>query len=101
MKLILGERCSGKTSYLIEKSKMLGVPIVAPSSIMAQCIKQEAEELGVDIPEPMSINKILNINRTRGGRIRCVIDELEAVLFEMGLDVEYASADKNYEEIGV
>lgn len=83
MRFITGPRCSGKTTTLIEESARTGIPIIAPTMIMANYIKQRAKELGLDIPEPTSINKIVN----QGGRPgKYYIDELEMCLRQLGID---------------
>lgn len=87
MKVIVGPRCSGKTTSLIQVSADTGIPIIAPTMAMANCIKQTAKEYGLDIPEPTSINKVVN----QGGRPgKYLIDELEMCLRQLGIDVECA-----------
>lgn len=87
MQFIIGPRCSGKTTSLIQKSADTGVPIIAPTMAMANYIKQMAKEYGLDIPEPTSINKVVN----QGGRPgKYLIDELEMCLRQLGIDAECA-----------
>ncbi len=83
MRIIAGPRCSGKTTALIQESAETGVPIIAPSMAMANYIKMIAKEQGMDIPEPMSINKIVN----KGGRPgEYLIDEVEMCLRQLGIN---------------
>lgn len=83
MRLITGPRCSGKTYALIKESAQSGIPIIAPTMMMAEFVKKTARELEMDIPEPMSINKIVN----QGGRPgKYLIDELELCLMQLGID---------------
>jgi len=83
MRLITGPRCSGKTTTLMEESARTGVPIISPSMGMANYISMLAKEQGLDIPEPTSINKIVN----HGGRPgKYLIDELEMCLRQLGID---------------
>lgn len=83
MQIIAGPRCSGKTTSLIQLSADTGTPIIAPTMAMANYIKMIAKEQGMDIPEPTSINKIVN----RGGRPGAyLIDELEMCLRQLGID---------------
>jgi len=83
MRLIAGPRCSGKTTTLIEESAQTGIPIIAPSMGMANYISMLAKEQGLEIPEPTSINKVVN----RGGRPgKYLIDELEMCLRQLGID---------------
>lgn len=87
MQFIVGPRCSGKTTSLIQMSADTGVPIIAPTMAMANYIKQMAKEYGLDIPEPTSINKVVN----QGGRPgKYLIDELEICLRQLGIDAECA-----------
>ena len=83
MRIIAGPRCSGKTTALIQESAETGVPIIAPSMAMANYIKMIAKEQGMDIPEPTSINKIVN----HGGRPgEYLIDEVEMCLRQLGIN---------------
>lgn len=83
MRLITGPRCSGKTTALIEESARTGIPIIAPSMGMANYISMLSKEQGLDIPEPASINKVVN----RGGHPgKYLIDELEMCLRQLGID---------------
>lgn len=87
MQFIVGPRCSGKTTSLIQMSADTGVPIIAPTMMMANYIKQMAKKYGLDIPEPTSINKVVN----QGGRPgKYLIDELEMCLRQLGIDAECA-----------
>lgn len=98
MRFITGPRCSGKTTALIQESAETGVPIIAPSMTMANCIKQMAKEYGLDIPEPTSINKIVN----QGGKPgKYLIDELEMCLRQRGIDAECVVICAKDEEGGI
>ena len=48
-------RGKGKTTYLIMKSHMTQIPIVAATIGSKDYIKIEAERIGLDIPEPLSV----------------------------------------------
>ena len=98
MQVIAGPRCSGKTSSLIQVSADTGIPIIAPSMAMANYIKMIAKEQGMNIPEPTSINKIVN----QGGRPgKYLIDELEMCLRQLGIDAECVVICTKDEEGGV
>lgn len=89
MRLIEGARGSGKTTELIYKSAELGVPIIAPTMFMCGCIKAAAQKYGCDIPEPVSINKVVNLDK---GRLKkYLIDELDLCLQQLGIEVEYVT----------
>lgn len=95
MQFITGPRCSGKTYALIEESAKTGIPIIAPTMMMAYGVKQRAKEMGLDIPEPVSINKVV----TRGGRPgKYLIDELELCLNQIGIDPVYVSVKTEGED---
>ncbi len=95
MRMIIGPRCSGKTTSLIQVSADTGIPIITPTMAMANYIKQMAKEYGIDIPEPTSINKVVN----QGGRPgKYLIDELEMCLRQLGIDAECAVMGTKREE---
>ena len=83
MYLIRKGRGTGKTTELIHLSAKRGIPIIAPTMMMAESVKKQAREMGLDIPEPTSINKVVN----QGGRPgKYLIDELELCLNQLGID---------------
>lgn len=49
---IVGHRQSGKTQALIELSEQTGIPILAPTWMMRDCIAHQAERQGRTIPAP-------------------------------------------------
>lgn len=83
MRFITGPRCTGKTTALMEESARTGIPIIAPSMRMANYIFMLAKEKGLGIPEPMSINKVVN---RRGRPEQYYVDELEMCLRQLGID---------------
>ena len=89
MKIIEGSRGSGKTTELICKSKELQIPIIAPTTLMCSCIKAAAEKYGCDIPEPVSINKVVNFEKGRPKKY--LIDELDLCLRQLGIETEYVT----------
>lgn len=95
MKFIEGARGSGKTTKLIYKSAELNIPIIAPTTMMCNCIKARASEIGCNIPEPISINKLINIFTRKE---KYLIDELDLCLEQLGIDAEYASITVNNDE---
>lgn len=84
MHIISGPRCSGKTTSLIKISANTGIPIIAPTMLMANYIKTIAKEQGMDIPEPTSINKLVDQDGRKPGKY--LIDELEMCLRQLGID---------------
>lgn len=83
MRIITAPRCSGKTTALMEESARTGIPIIAPSMGMANHISMLAKEQGLNIPEPTSINKVVNRGERPG---KYLIDELEMCLRQLGID---------------
>lgn len=52
--LIVGSRCSGKTSELIKRSASEGVYILTGTKKQARCIFNQAKAMGYDIPFPVT-----------------------------------------------
>ncbi len=52
MKLIVKGRGSGKTTRLIYASEVTGIPIATSTRVNAEHIKDMAERMGCNIPEP-------------------------------------------------
>ena len=55
MKVIAGDRRSGKTTELIKMSAESGKRIMCMGLDSARYVKQRAEDMGLDIPEPLSM----------------------------------------------
>ena len=93
MDLIRKERGTGKTAELTHLSAKHGIPIIAPTMMIAEYIKNQAKEMGLDIPEPTSINKVVN----QGGKPgKYLIDELEACLNQLGIRAVAATSNPDY-----
>ena len=65
MDIYVGARRSGKTATLIKKSAETGAYIVAHSRCMADYIRQQANDMGYDIPEPFSVEEIFCMKRNK------------------------------------
>ena len=50
MMVIVGGRGNGKTAQLIKLSAETGIPIFAPTNRMARSIREQAKNMGIDIP---------------------------------------------------
>ena len=61
MHIILGERCSGKTTRLIEKSAETGAVIVAVTVGACDCIKHQAAMMKLEIPNPISARQLVKL----------------------------------------
>ena len=59
MKLIIKDRGMGKTTQLIHTSEITGYPIVASTEAIVNDIKKQAERIGCKIPEPMTVQELL------------------------------------------
>lgn len=83
MNIVIGERCSGKTTRLIERSAKEGRYILVANKAMARCIADQAKEMGLDIPFPVTLDEYLRGNKFQGSSIRrdgLLIDDLDMVL---------------------
>lgn len=81
MKILQGERGSGKTTELIKQSYLQGIPIVVFSITQEEFVLHKAKQMGLNIPNPISITKLIN----RDGRglsmpPEVLVDELDHVL---------------------
>ena len=88
-------RRTGKTTKLVKMSAETGAIIVSPNRHMAYYVELIANDLGLDIPTPITAHQFVSaiIN---GGRVKdqkYLIDELQMVLTVM--NVEAATVDKN------
>ena len=82
-------RASGKTTMLIKESAETGKPIIVTNSMRVNDLEQQAKEMGLRIPEPVSAYRWIT-NNYCGGRRRILkkakesggflIDELDSVL---------------------
>lgn len=84
MKVINGERGSGKTDGLIFTAHATGARIIAPSEAMARIIAERAKERGIDILPPMGYNAYLDGPAKMGAERRTpiLIDEAESIIEE-------------------
>lgn len=90
-----GERQSGKTNMLIEKSAETGAIIVAPTLKMARYIQDIAKKMEKKIPNPISTLCFIRIlsDENMGKHKKFLIDEVQMVLDQM--NVEIATADND------
>jgi hypothetical protein len=79
MECLIDGRRTGKTTWLIKRSLATGEPIVTVNAEMANFIKHQASNMGLKVPQVMSVHDFLMQDRHR----------FEKVLFdEMGMFVE-------------
>ena len=79
MKIIKGERGSGKTTKLIEQSYIYGYKIVVATDMQKQSIQKKAEDMGLKIPSPITYDEIIANNEDYWGE-DVLIDELQYFL---------------------
>lgn len=63
MTYITGKRRSGKTRTLIFVSAITGFPIIASTKGRAESIKENAETLGLKIPDPICVVQLKSFSR--------------------------------------
>lgn len=86
MNIIIGERCSGKTTELIKKSAAEQIYILTHTSASARCLFDQARNMGLAIPYPVTVRKYFNSNKFDGSSIRrdgILIDDADLVLAEI------------------
>ncbi len=93
MNLVIAGRGKGKTTELIRLSNGLNKPIVVSGYSKVTHIKKMAKEMGLEIPEPLTVSEWLSHKSVRGINQSCLVDDLDIVLHDLGLNVEYASID--------
>lgn len=83
IELLQMPRASGKTTLLIKESAKTGRPIIEPNTASARYVEEQAREMGVKIPEPISATswhsgyyRGSNFSRIDG----FLIDEIDSVL---------------------
>lgn len=83
MKIINGERASGRTTMLIHAAYVTGARIVCPTYKRAQFVAQQAKDAGLDILEPCEALQYAE-DRVHGLRQneRILIDDAEKVIEE-------------------
>lgn len=80
MKILRMDRGAGKTFYLIKLSAILDSPIICTTEQSKKYILDKAREMGLEIPEPIVVNRI-NFDPVMGGRKEnLLIDDLDEVL---------------------
>ena len=98
MNIIAANRGTGKTTWLIQKSAELDIPILCPTGAKAQSIEYKAQRLNIKIPKPIAYN---SIQSTRGLKKKEVlIDDIDIFLeYMIGIKVEYATITDDYNKI--
>ena len=92
MNIYVGGRQSGKTTLLIKKSAETRATIAVPNYHMAQYIKEKAQDMHADIPEPVTFTQVLR-SYQRNESKRYLIDELQTVLDLLNVDCATANEE--------
>lgn len=95
MKLYISPRQHGKTTMLVKKSAETGAIIVTANNQMAKHVELIANELGLDIPKPISVRKYI-IDLAGGGlnnTQKYLIDELQMMLYQMNVEMATVNID--------
>jgi thymidine kinase len=82
VKIIKGNRGSGKTTKLIEQSYIYGYRIVVTSNIQKKYIQKTAKEMCLEIVEPLTYDELMKKRNVDWEEIDdiIIIDELEYFL---------------------
>lgn len=81
----MGGRQSGKTTSLIKESARTRAVIAVPTHHMAMYVQYIAGELGLDIPAPVTYDKLFQNCKTDRST-RYLVDEVQALLHHMNVD---------------
>ncbi|KNE19661.1 hypothetical protein [Virgibacillus pantothenticus] len=96
-KIIGGKRCCGKTTELIKKASAEHLYILCPNKGMAKIIFNQAKDMGLDIPFPITIED-LPLHNPHIKEV--LIDEVEMVLQQLiGIRVAEMSTSYHLEEL--
>lgn len=80
MRLLIKERASGKTTGLIYASEATGYPICVAVQARVNHIIQMAEEMGCNIPQPVTVTELRN-GLFKGSEVHNVLfDEVREIL---------------------
>ena len=80
MRLLIKERQSGKTTGLIYASEATGYPIATANEVMVCNIKQMAEKMGCNIPEPITFCRLRHYNSAMNLYENVLVDEAGSIL---------------------
>lgn len=94
MDILIGGRQQGKTTHLIKMSAARKGTIVVPTEQSVKYIKDLAKEMKLDIPEPISWNRLTKIGGGGYGGGPYLLDELGGIL--RWLNIKTATIDDEY-----
>ncbi|EON70474.1 replicase [Lysinibacillus sphaericus] len=79
--IIGGKRMCGKTTELLKQSEKEGHRILVAHDQVVDILEKEAKKLGLNIPPPVSIQRLLRDNSFKGESL--LVDEVEWLLSKM------------------
>lgn len=100
LNIIMGKSKSGKTTELVKLSAEGKIPIICASKNNVKNVKEIAEKLNLNIPEPISV--IDFIKTADFSKINSIlIDDLDLVLqiFLGAFNIVLVSATMSYDEV--
>ena len=91
MKVFVSDRGMGKTTFLIEESAKRKLPILCTNNEQVQFIKRRADWMGIEIPEPISYDRVLRNNQygMPNPRNEYLVDEAQTLLsIVLGINIK-------------
>jgi hypothetical protein len=101
MKIILGERCSGKTTNLIAASAVTGATIITATNNGKKGIICHAQNMGLTIPNPITLREFAGMSshgrQEKFMKKGIIVDDIELMLSSLfyGLPIERVSLTTN------
>lgn len=92
MEIYISGRQFGKTTMLIKESARTGATIAVATYQMAQHVLLLAEQMGLEIPQPVTYANMFKThayNRTK----RYLVDELQTMLSQLNVDIATVDLD--------
>lgn len=99
MELYISGRQCGKTTMLIKESARTGATIAVATYQMAQHILFLAEQMGLDIPQPVTYAEIFNSYRLNK-KTRYLVDELQMMFSQLNIDAATMNLGTEPHQIG-
>jgi len=100
IKIIYKGRRTGKTTQLLHSSDTTRIPIVVATVADKKYLIMQAVELGLNIPEPLTVLDIQNSLRGNRHIQTCYVDNAESVLKSLlGVDISAISISDTEEKV--
>lgn len=98
MIVITGGRRSGKTSQIIRMSHEMNAYILVRSKQIARSVANTAEHMGLQIPYPITIHELKNLNSNSEIRRKGILVDESLHVLEQFLGIRILGASVNIEE---